>query len=61
MFKSGEYIHISGSINNQGYRYFQLQRNKKRINHLIHHLVAEIFISKRPSGLVIDHIRRTLE
>jgi len=58
MCKSGKYIIINGSINNRGYRYFQLQRNQKRINYLVHHLVAEFFISKRPTGLVIDHINR---
>jgi len=34
--------------------YLSIKRNKKNI--FIHHLVAETFISKRPIGLVIDHI-----
>ena len=58
MCKSGKYININGSIGNRGYIYFQVQRNEKRINYLIYHLVAEFFISKRPTGLVIDHINR---
>jgi hypothetical protein len=47
---------INGSIQNRGYKYFQVQREGKRINKLFHHLVAEAFIGKRPDGLVIDHI-----
>ena len=47
---------INGSIQNKGYKYFQVQRDGKRINKLLHHLVAAAFIGKRPDGLVIDHI-----
>lgn len=46
------------SIQNRGYKYFQLQKDGKRINYLIHHLVALLFIGERPDGLVIDHIDR---
>lgn len=49
-------ITINGSINNRGYRYFQVQRDGKRINKLFHHLVAEAFIGDRPNNYVIDHI-----
>ena len=49
---------IKGSIQNRGYRYFQLNRKNKRKNMLFHHLVAEQFIGERPEGLVIDHIDR---
>ena len=49
---------INGSIMNRGYRYFQLVKDYKRKNYLIHHLVAQHFISERPEGLVIDHIDR---
>lgn len=56
--KNGEYKPIAGSVQNRGYRYFQIQRNGKRHNHLFHHLVAKYFIGERPSGLVIDHIDR---
>ena len=58
--KNGNYIEIKGSILNrgQGYKYFQLNRNNKRINYFFHHLVAQHFISERPKGLVIDHINR---
>ena len=56
----GGYTNIKGSISNAGggYKYFQLQREGKRINHLFHHLVAKYFIGDRPEGLVIDHIDR---
>lgn len=47
---------INGSIQNRGYKYFQVQREGKRINKLFHQLVANAFIGKRPDGLVIDHI-----
>lgn len=47
---------IKCSIMNRGYKYFQLVEDYKRINHLIHHLVAKCFIGERPDGLVIDHI-----
>ena len=49
---------IKGSIMNRGYRYFQIQIDGKRINHLFHHLVAYAFIGERPDGMVIDHIDR---
>jgi len=54
--KNGEYSHLDGSISNRGYRYFQVQRNGKRLNKLFHHMVARYFIGSRPEGLVIDHI-----
>jgi hypothetical protein len=47
---------ISGSINNRGYRYFQIQRGNKRINILFHTAVAECFIGSRNDSLVCDHI-----
>ena len=58
--KNGQYLTINGSISNVGggYKYFQVQREGKRINKLFHHLVAEQFIGERPDGLVIDHIDR---
>ena len=40
------------------YRYFQLQRNDRRVNYMVHHLVARHFIGERPKGLIIDHIDR---
>ena len=39
-------------------RYFQLNREGKRVNYLFSHLVARLFIGERPEGLVIDHIDR---
>ena len=54
--KAGKYINIKGSINNRGYRYFQVQRDGKRINNLFHHMVSNEFIGKRPNGLIVDHI-----
>ena len=58
--KSGEYKIVKGSILNRGggYKYFQINRNNIRINHLFHHLVAKAFIGERPENLVIDHIDR---
>lgn len=54
----GGYKNINGCIltTGGGYKYFQVQRDGKRINHLFHHLVAKHFIGDRPDGLVIDHI-----
>jgi hypothetical protein len=49
---------IKGSINNRGYRYFQVQREGKRNNFLFHHMVAYKFLGDRPDNLVIDHIDR---
>lgn len=54
--KNGEYKNINCSINNKGYKYFQLQRDKKRNNYMIHCLVAKYFIGERPENKVIDHI-----
>jgi hypothetical protein len=58
--KNGEYRNIQGSLLNrgEGYKYFQINRNKKRINYLFHYLVAKVFIGDRPEGLIIDHIDR---
>ncbi len=58
--KNGDYREIKGSILKAGggYKYFQINRNKKRTNYLIHHLVAQAFIGERPEGKVIDHIDR---
>ena len=56
--KNGKYKIIKGSIQSKGYRYFQLNRNNKRINKLFHQLVAKCFIGERPDNLVIDHIDR---
>jgi hypothetical protein len=58
--KNGEYKTLKCSILNRGggYKYFQLNRNGKRKNFFVHHLVAEHFIGARPNNLVIDHIDR---
>ena len=55
--KDGTYKEIKGSLlkTGGGYRYFQIQRDGKRINKLFHHLVAQEFIGERPEGLEIDH------
>ena len=51
-------IIIGGSINNNGYRYFQLQREDKRVNYLYHNLVANAFLGERPLKYDTDHINR---
>ena len=58
--KNSEYKTLKCSIlkSGGGYKYFQLKRNGKRKNFLVHHLVAEHFIGARPKNLVIDHIDR---
>jgi hypothetical protein len=56
-FRKGDKV-MKCSVMNRGYKYFQLVKDYKRINHLIHHLVAHHFIGERPVGLVIDHIDR---
>ena len=56
--KRGEYIEIKGSTNNRGYKYFQVQREGKRVNKLIHQMVALCFLGERPEGCVVDHIDR---
>lgn len=53
-----KYKVIQGSIVQTGYRYFQLQRDGKRLNYFYHKLVALAFLGPRPLGLVIDHIDR---
>jgi len=55
---NGNYKYVNGSINNRGYKYFQVMREKKRINFLYHQLVAKCFIGDRPDELVVDHIDR---
>ena len=58
--KNGEYKIIKGSLLNRGkgYKYFQTNRDNKRINYLFHILVAKHFISERPENMDIDHIDR---
>jgi hypothetical protein len=46
------------SRHSAGYRYFQLQRSDRRVNYMVHHLVAQQFIGERPKGLIIDHLDR---
>lgn len=58
LLKSGKIRNIKGCVSNRGYRYFQIQRNKKRYNYSFHVLVAEAFIGERPDKLVVDHIDR---
>jgi hypothetical protein len=55
---NGERKIVNCSIMNRGYKYFQTNRMNKRTNHLIHHIVAKLFIGERPDNLVIDHIDR---
>jgi len=55
---SGYIKELKCSIMNSGYRYFQTSRQGQRTNHLIHQLVAKVFIGERPDGLVVDHIDR---
>ena len=52
---TGKYKVLKCSVNNRGYRYFQLQRNGKRINYFVHVSVAKVFIGARPGGKVVDH------
>lgn len=55
---TGDYKIINCSIMNRGYKYFQIRRQKKRINCMIHVLVAKHFLGEKPEQLVIDHIDR---
>lgn len=56
--KTGDYKIVNGSILNRGYKYLQINRNKKRTNMLFHHMVCKAFIGDRPENMVIDHIDR---
>lgn len=55
---NGMYKDINGSIQNRGYKYFQVQRNGKRINNFFHQMVAKCFLGEREENKVIDHIDR---
>ena len=54
----GGYKQLNCSINSRGYKYFQLMRDKKRKNKLIHQMVAKCFIGERPYKMEVDHIDR---
>jgi hypothetical protein len=56
--ENGDFKEIKGSILNRGYKYFQLQKDGKRTNYLVHHVVAKLFLCERPENMVIDHIDR---
>ena len=58
LLKNGSYKILNCSIQNRGYKYFQMKRDNKSKNYLIHQLVAEHFIGPRPENLDIDHIDR---
>ena len=61
LMKNGTYRQVKGSIQNRGYRYFQINRNGKRKNFLFHQMVAKCFIGERPNlgcKVDIDHIDR---
>ena len=55
---NGSYKELKCSIQNRGYKYFQQMKDGKKINHLVHHVVAKLFIGERPENQVIDHIDR---
>jgi uncharacterized membrane protein len=55
---NGTYKIINCSVLNTGYKYFQIIREGKRINKMVHQLVAQEFIGYRPENMVIDHIDR---
>jgi hypothetical protein len=46
---------IKCSITNKGYKYFQIIKEGKKINYLIHQQVARLFIGERICNLVVDH------
>ena len=58
---NGKYKEIKGSINNRGYKYFQVVRDGKRKNKLFHQMVMYSFVGERPimnCKVDIDHIDR---
>tara|TARA_R110001592_G_scaffold12518_1_gene59508 strand:- start:266 stop:907 length:642 start_codon:yes stop_codon:yes gene_type:complete len=60
---NGEEVILKGSILNKNkshkYKYIQIQRQGKRINYLIHRLVATAFLEKEQEDYnVVDHIDR---
>lgn len=57
--KNGEYKNLKCSISNMGYKYIQIKRDGKRLNLLIHQLVAKDFLGDKDNNeYVIDHIDR---
>ena len=59
LLKNGNYKYIGGSVNKtNGYKYFQLKRNEKRLNKYYHQLVLLSHVSDRPYKKVVDHIDR---
>ena len=56
--KDLSYKVIKGTIGNRGYKYFQLQRDGKRLNFLFHQYVAILFIGEKDENLMVDHIDR---
>ena len=52
----GSYKQIDGSINNRGYKYFQLRREEKRINYLYRNLKKFILTSNDTTIKSIDDV-----
>ncbi len=50
--------YLKPALSGSGYAFVCLRKNNRHHNKRIHVLVAEAFISKRPIGLVINHIDR---
>jgi hypothetical protein len=55
---NGNYQILKCSINNRGYKYFQINRQGKRKNFHIHVLLALAFLGENNGNQVIDHIDR---
>lgn len=51
-----QFIMIKGSVTNRGYKYIQQRQDDKRINHLVHRLVAKAFIENADNKECVDHI-----
>ncbi len=54
--KSGKMKRLKGTLGNRGYFIVVLYKNKKRHMRLIHRLVLEVFIGKRPEGMECRHL-----
>lgn len=46
---------LSVGVNTHGYNYVTLSKNNKVKTFTVHKLVMEAFVSRRPSGLVVNH------
>jgi len=54
--RGGPYRQLGGSVDSWGYRQFLLRLNGESYTRFAHHLVLEVFVCHRPTGMECRHL-----